>query len=125
MTDIAGRLAGITILLVEGRPFLRGYISQVLHDAGAIVVEPLVTAHTLNIASDTLVARVACLDLDPSPPAEALLLDLEARRIPYLMLLTAAHGDGAFTGRPAATLKQPFAGFQIVDALQQLARTRK
>jgi hypothetical protein len=125
MTDIAGRLSGVTILLVEGRPFLRGYINQVLHDAGAIVVGPVETAHHLNIATCAVRARVACLDLDPSPSAEALLGELEARRIPYLMLLTGPHCDGSCAGSPAATLKQPFAGFQIVDALQQLATTRR
>lgn len=121
MTDIAGRLAGVTVLVLA-RPFLLGYINAVLQDAGATALIAPVADE--DVASMTAAARpvIACVEADALRTFDVLMPSLEAHGIPCLMMLAARQRQDPSEDQPGVTLRQPFAGFQIIDALENLIR---
>jgi len=121
MTDIAGRLLGVTVVVLA-RPFLRGYICAVLADAQATtLVSDLSEGEIADFAYPSR-PLVACIEADAMDESDAVIPVLEAGGVPYLMLLAARRRDHPPENRSAAALGQPFAGFQIVEALENIAR---
>ena len=121
MTDIAGRLAGVTVLVLT-RPFLSGYVCAVLEEAEAAALAK--TPGECDVAGLVGAFRplVACVEADLDG-LDVLLPAFEAHRIPCVMVLRAARGEDSAQQWPGPILRQPFAGFQIIDALQNLLRT--
>lgn len=121
MTDIAGRLAGVAVLVLA-RPFLRGYIIAVLRDAGAtVLIAPVIDEDVADVTGATRPA-IACIEADALQEFDVLMPSLESHGIPCLMMLAARLRADPLDDRPGSTLRQPFAGFQIVDALDHLIR---
>ena len=121
MTDIAGRLAGVTVLVLT-RPFLSGYVCAVLAEAEAWAVTT--GPGDCDVAALAEVSRplVACVEADLDG-LDVLLPALEAHRIPCLMVFRASQREGPAKQWAGPVLRQPFAGFQIIDALQNLLKT--
>jgi hypothetical protein len=120
MSDIAGRLDGVTVL-VRTRPFLSDYICAVLAEARACtVISALGGADVMSsiAASGPL---VACLDGDMEG-VDLLMPALEEKGVRCLILLGARPRDEPPTNSRWPTLRQPFAGFQVVDAMESLVR---
>ena len=121
MTGIAGRLLGVTVLVLA-RPFLRGYICAVLDDAQATALLPdLPEVEIADFAHPSL-PLVACIEADVMEEFGAVIAVLEAGGVPCLMLLAARRREHPPEYRSGAALGQPFAGFQVIEALENLAR---
>jgi len=121
MTDIAGRLLGVTVLVLAG-PFLSGYITAVLVDAQATTLMWGLSEGEIADLARTSRGLVACIDADAMEDFHAMMPVLEAGGVPCLMLLAARRRDDPPKDWSRAALSQPFAGFQIVEALENLTR---
>ena len=120
MTDVAGRLAGVTVLVLTSR-FLSGYVCAVLRDAQAVAVAPAVAECNAAFLSGALAPHVACVEMNLEG-IDAIAPMLEARGIPCLVLSRTGRSEVPGRQLSGPVLRQPFAGFQIVDAVQDLLK---
>lgn len=120
-----GSLAGRTVLVVEDDWFIASYVTDALGDAGALVAGPLPTADQAldrlaapDALPDAATLNIRLLDGDSLPVARR----LDELGVPFLFL--SASSETALTPemRERPRLDKPFAGFQVVRALEKLLR---
>lgn len=122
MTDIAGRLSGVTVIL-EVDAFLRGYLGSTLLEAEAsIIASP-------SFGEIEQVARVsspviACIEVDALERDLSLEQRVRSQGIPCLLLLGVRSSEDYRDARRGPSLRQPFAAFQVVNALTALSESR-